>query len=139
EPVVRGSVEYPCQRQPPVARRPYAEGMGTNPPDNAGYERRDGSRPDRVIGRARVVPPAGDPEPADPRSAEARSSDVRSPEARSAGPRAYEPRAYQSRAYRGLPYQRPVSGPTPRRLRPRWGRIALVATVLLTLVAGCGA
>jgi LCP family protein required for cell wall assembly len=31
-----------------------------------------------------------------------------------------------------------VSGPTPRRLRPRWGRIALVATLLLALVAGCG-
>ena len=53
-------------------------------------------------------------------------------------PRPYEPRAYQSRAYRGLPYQRPVSGPPPRRLRPRWGRIALVATLLLALIAGCG-
>jgi cell envelope-related function transcriptional attenuator common domain len=101
--------------------------MATNPPDNAGYERRDDSRPNRAVGRAPVVPPAGDPARA------ARAGDPRPSE-----PRPYAPRAYQSRAYRGLPYQRPVSGPPPRRLRPRWGRIALVLTVLLALLVGCG-
>ena len=44
----------------------------------------------------------------------------------------------ESRAYQGMPYQRPVTGPRPRRIRPRWGRIAFVATVLLSLLVGCG-
>jgi LCP family protein required for cell wall assembly len=37
-----------------------------------------------------------------------------------------------------MPYQRPVTGPAPKRIRPRWARIAIVATLVLGLVAGCG-
>jgi len=38
-----------------------------------------------------------------------------------------------------MPYQnRPVRGPAPRRIRPRWGRITFVAVLLLGLLFGCG-
>ena len=53
-------------------------------------------------------------------------------------PNPYEPRAYQGRTYRGLPYQKPVTGPAPRRTRPRWGRISVVAVLLVGLLFGCG-
>lgn len=47
-------------------------------------------------------------------------------------------RAYQSRSYRGMPYQRPADGSAVRKIRPRWGRIAIVAAVLVGLLAACG-
>jgi LCP family protein required for cell wall assembly len=98
--------------------------MASNPPDHAAFDPGDPPRPDRVTGRARVTPPHTDPE--------ADSDDP--------APRAYAPRAYQSRTYQGMPYQsRPLKGPRPRRIRPRWGRIAFVAVVLLSVLFGCGA
>jgi LCP family protein required for cell wall assembly len=128
--------------------------MASETPDYAGYDRSDAPRPNRYVGRAPVAPPTGDPVPSSPpRPTEARRAELRqaeSPaelraaEARRVEPRSaesgpYGPRAYQSRAYRGMPYQRPVSGPPPRRTGPRWGRIAVVVVLLLGLLAGCGA
>jgi LCP family protein required for cell wall assembly len=50
----------------------------------------------------------------------------------------YEPRAYLSRNFRGVPGQSPVDGPPPRRLGPRWGRLAFVTMVVVSLLVGCG-
>jgi LCP family protein required for cell wall assembly len=97
--------------------------MASNPSDNAGYDRHGDPRPDRFTGRARVDPQAHEsPAPAEP----------------GARPNPYEPRAYQGRTYRGMPYQKPLTGPAPKRTGPRWGRISVVAVLLLGLLFSCG-
>src|SRR5690606_22256298 len=105
---------------------PYAEEMATNLPDNAENGRSGEPRPDRYTGRARVSSQSYDPKPYDPQAYEQREPQPAA-------------RPYRSRSYRGMPYQRPADGTVPRRIRPRWGRIAVVAAVVAALLAGCGA
>lgn len=97
--------------------------MGSETSDSAGFDQGKEPRPDRFTGRARVDPQAYG------RKAQDQPGEAPAP---------YAPQPYQSRVYRGMPYQRPVAGPTPKRTRPRWGRIALVGTLLLALLVSCG-
>lgn len=101
--------------------------MASNPPDSTGTGQNGGSRPDRFTGRAKVGPQAHDGGPYDQHQPQP-----------TAQPTPYGPQPYQSRAYRGLPYQRPEIGPAPKRVRLRWGRLTVVAVVLLGLLASCG-
>ena len=92
--------------------------MSSNPPDRGTYDQSGDPDPgQRWTGRARVVPPST-----------TRPGDAQ-----------YRPATHPSPNYpASYPPQPPVQRPRTRALRPRWGRIALVAFAAIALLAGSG-
>jgi len=107
--------------------------MASNPPDRDANARndRDGSGR-RATGRARVSDQGSQAQPRERGQGAIYGRPTQEPDP-------YGPTQYRSSTYRGMPYQeRPVGGRAPRRIRPRWGRIAFVGVLLLALLFGAG-